>query len=1121
MEKAIPLPKLLDGAESNNIKVCVRVRPFNSRELALQKNPQSCVSMPSQTEVVLAAIPADAIEEGSQPQAARRFEYDRTYWSMDASKPNFSSQQTLMDELGLELKHNVLHGYNSCIFAYGQTGSGKTFSILGSDCAPENKGLLPRIVGSIFQTVAQLNTGVESTDEPVCSCHLTYLEIYNEQLRDLLVPPGETPSKLIVMASPTMGVIVQGIKEIPVFTGDDVLRWLDMGTRARTVGQTCMNAQSSRSHCVFSLEIHRTTIDEHEVISHLHSKLVSVDLAGSERQSKTQSSGARLMEGAKINQSLTNLSIVINKLAEASDKKGRGADNSHVPFRNSKLTYVLQNSLSGNSKTVMMAAISPSANNWEESLSTLNFARSVKKIKTLAAKNELSKESIVEALRREIDELKAQQTHSGRQSLKEDEEADSKALALQDAMKKYGHDFETQLQIAQKHQKACTKALEDMGLNLSDISGACGMKSTTPQLVNVSHDPSLQGCLVYFLERGNRTIRIGSEKGCGGIVLQGLGIAPCNAHIHNHDDISLSIERVDGRVIVNGQHISNENRSCPLRNGDRLILGYSFCFRVAIPLAVEDVAAQEQDWHSLEQALMEVMPGDMEAYENCHLFAEHLQMRLGASKSQAFLKEFQRLSTLVEEANAITNAVRPQDHLLFTVEVLTDLYKYVTEEPECVVRLKRKHVGAKELTNGTKTSLRSKTVVMPADDLRFVRTNTADGPHYSTIALFDTKAFNMRMEHMREIYELFEVGTEIDLDRPEHNPWREIPPWEFEHVNANAAQAESDDPRSIVSRIISVHNRRTVAAASLLNAQMPLISEMDEAVGDGAGSDTEMLPEVAEPQRQHDQDRANWLACEMVYCRKIEALEQENAEMRSRMATSHKVLKRSGAAEPSGIERLEGHGVETPLLMHAAPRGMPMQRADVLGPSPRRIVEPPMPLSVRKKPTGQAGAVTSDSRSSVTPEGFPSSVPRPRSPVARMRSGPSSASTPLLTRPTEVCLSGRPASSDRPSPRPGSPTPILSLSGRPLSPGCPGPCRQRTATPLSVTGMPASRSMACSSVQSPGSLSRQLARSQSERRFVVAPPPQHQLFQHGVHSVGVGMRCQRLDEGRDCKLQPR
>lgn len=637
------------------------------------------------------------------------------------------------------------------------------------------RGLLPRIVEGLFVRIAGFN---ESEGEHSCTCSVQYLEIYNEQLRDLLVPFGQDPPKLKIRASPTLGVYVQGVRTIPVFTHADVASLLELGAKARTVAATSMNAQSSRSHCVFSLEFRRQITRDDGVRSTLHSKFVSVDLAGSERQKKANTSGLRLKEASQINQGLSQLALVISKLADM-EVRGHKSGDEHVSFRNSKLTHMLQNCLSGNSKTVMLAAVSPSIDNWEESHSTLRFAESVKKIRTKVSKNEQSNESVIAALRREIEQLKTTQgkmdssPHESPQIrssrlLKSGsirmpgEDVSGELEALESMMESFGHDFKTQLQIAHEHRIHCDKALEDMGLSLKDMSETVGLNASTPQLVNCSHDPSLQGCLVYFLDAAKEKIRIGSDrKSCGsGIVIQGLGIAACNCVITNGDNLNPTILPVEGRVLVNGRQLSEETL---LRHGDRLILGYSHCFRVVIPEAAEDVAAQERDWANLDEALKEVKPG---TDENCHMFAEAEAERLGAAKAQAFLHQFQMLSHLVEEANAIAAEVWPEEHLSFSVEILTDLQKYESDVPECIVRLRRL---------ATRPDSRTSSALKLTEKLN------------STIVVFDESTFTSRVDLFREAYETSQSGApqKLHFDDPAKDPWCGLWPWETLPVSAD------------------------------------------------------------------------------------------------------------------------------------------------------------------------------------------------------------------------------------------------------------------------------------------------------------------------------------------------
>ncbi|CAJ1356747.1 unnamed protein product, partial [Effrenium voratum] len=355
---------------AGNIKVCIRLRPFLPRE----HGEICCVQMPNDTQVV--------VDGGDVMVDKRHFDYDRVYWSHDSSNPRCATQQTLMDELGQAILDNAMDGFNNTLFAYGQTGSGKTHSVLGEYDPPENRGLLPRILQDLFRRV-----GEQKSEAVEFQCHVSYLEIYNEQIRDLLIPMTEKPPKLTVRHHPKLGIYVAGLTTNAVTSYSDVQSILDFGTKARSVAATNMNSASSRSHCIFNFTLLKRE-GSHE--------------QRSERQKKTGASGSQLKEGAMINQSLSNLALVINKLASSSDE-GK-AD--FVPFRNSKLTHILQDALSGNSKTVMIAAISPALSNYEETLGTLKFAQTCKHVATQAVRNEASSGSIVEDLTAEIARLK-------------------------------------------------------------------------------------------------------------------------------------------------------------------------------------------------------------------------------------------------------------------------------------------------------------------------------------------------------------------------------------------------------------------------------------------------------------------------------------------------------------------------------------------------------------------------------------------------------------------------------------------------------------------------------------------------------------------------------------------
>ncbi|CAE7358717.1 kif1 [Symbiodinium natans] len=285
-----------------------------------------------------------------------------------------------------------MNGFNNCIFAYGQTG-GKSYSVLGGK--GEERGLLPRVVEGLFDHFEKLPEGA------TYKTLVAFMEIYNEQIRDLLAPATDSETKkLEVKQHPVLGTIVPGLTEAAVASCEEVLNLVDYGTQMRHVSATAMNATSSRSHCIFTFKTSLTEPDQPSKVSQTH----LVDLAGSERAGRTKATGDRLKEGAAINQSLSTLARVISELAKSSKTKKKA----NPPFRESKLTYILKESLCGNSKTVMMAAISPNFLDFDETLSTLKFAQSVKQVQTKAVQNAVNMSSVEAQLRAELNALKSQ-----------------------------------------------------------------------------------------------------------------------------------------------------------------------------------------------------------------------------------------------------------------------------------------------------------------------------------------------------------------------------------------------------------------------------------------------------------------------------------------------------------------------------------------------------------------------------------------------------------------------------------------------------------------------------------------------------------------------------------------
>ncbi|CAI5510515.1 unnamed protein product, partial [Closterium sp. Naga37s-1] len=315
--------------------------------------------------------------------------------------------------IGKPITDACLEGYHCCLLAYGQTGAGKTFTMEGPDWDSEgegsqrsvdNRGLIPRILQYIFQRLSA-DKELQMLDFTIrCS----YLQIYNEQVSDLLEPDSVN---LNVREDKKLGVFVEGLQEVVVSTADATYALFKRGSQNRRVGQTAMNMESSRSHSVFTIVVETERRDDAGVMKRRTSRFNLVDLAGSERQKHSEAQGVRLKEAGNINKSLSALGNVINALVEIAEGKDR-----HVPYRDSKLTFLLSGSLGGNSKCTLLAAVSPAKRNVHETMSTLKFAQRAKLMHNKAEVNELimgNPAVMAEEIRRlrlEIAELRANAT---------------------------------------------------------------------------------------------------------------------------------------------------------------------------------------------------------------------------------------------------------------------------------------------------------------------------------------------------------------------------------------------------------------------------------------------------------------------------------------------------------------------------------------------------------------------------------------------------------------------------------------------------------------------------------------------------------------------------------------
>ncbi|XP_063957027.1 kinesin-like protein KIF17 isoform X1 [Lytechinus pictus] len=355
------------------VKVIVRCRPLNAREKSL--NCKTVVKMDGGRGFC-------EIFKPNSKDPSKSFTFDGAYF-VD------STTEQIYGDIAYPLVDGVLEGYNGTIFAYGQTGCGKSFSMQGITDPATQRGIIPRAFEHIFENI-QVAEGLKYL------VRASYLEIYNEEIRDLL--GKDAKARLELKEHPDRGVYVKDLTMHIVHNTRECEQIMELGWKNRSVGSTLMNADSSRSHSIFTIHIEMCEVDDAGEDRIRAGKLNLVDLAGSERQAKTGATGDRLKEATKINLSLSALGNVISALVDGKSK--------HIPYRDSKLTRLLQDSLGGNTKTLMVACLSPADNNYDETLSTLRYANRAKNIKNKPKINEDPKDALLRQYQEEIKTLK-------------------------------------------------------------------------------------------------------------------------------------------------------------------------------------------------------------------------------------------------------------------------------------------------------------------------------------------------------------------------------------------------------------------------------------------------------------------------------------------------------------------------------------------------------------------------------------------------------------------------------------------------------------------------------------------------------------------------------------------
>ncbi|XP_038188591.1 kinesin-like protein KIF1B isoform X3 [Arvicola amphibius] len=571
-----------------SVKVAVRVRPFNSRETS--KESKCIIQMQGNSTSI--------INPKNPKEAPKSFSFDYSYWSHTSPEdPCFASQNRVYNDIGKEMLLHAFEGYNVCIFAYGQTGAGKSYTMMGKQ-EESQAGIIPQLCEELFEKIND-----NCNEEMSYSVEVSYMEIYCERVRDLLNPKNK--GNLRVREHPLLGPYVEDLSKLAVTSYTDIADLMDAGNKARTVAATNMNETSSRSHAVFTIVF---TQKKHDTETNLSTEKVSkislVDLAGSERADSTGAKGTRLKEGANINKSLTTLGKVISALAEVSKKKKK---TDFIPYRDSVLTWLLRENLGGNSRTAMVAALSPADINYDETLSTLRYADRAKQIKCNAVINEDPNAKLVRELKEEvtrlkdllraqglgdiIDNLKDFQNNKHRYLLASEnqrpgnfstasmgsltsspsscslssqvgltsvtsiqerimstpggEEAIERLKESEKIIAELNETWEEKLRKTEAIRMEREALLAEMGVAIREDGGTLGVFSPkkTPHLVNLNEDPLMSECLLYYIKDGITRVGQADAERRQDIVLSG-------AHIKEEHCIFRSERNNTGEVIV-------------------------------------------------------------------------------------------------------------------------------------------------------------------------------------------------------------------------------------------------------------------------------------------------------------------------------------------------------------------------------------------------------------------------------------------------------------------------------------------------------------------------------------------------------------------------------------------
>ncbi|XP_026527495.1 kinesin-like protein KIF14 [Notechis scutatus] len=599
--------------ENSKVTVAVRVRPFSFRD----RNEESVqvVSMEGQETVV----------HHPSTKQIYSFTFDFSFWSIDKC-PNYASQEEIYQSLAMPLLETTFEGYNACLFAYGQTGSGKSYTMMGFD--DDERGIIPRFCQDLFYQIAE-----KETERITYHLEISYYEVYNEKIHDLLIfraENGEKKQPLRVREHPVFGPYVEDLTANAVSSYSDIQNWLQLGNKHRATAATGMNDKSSRSHSVFTLVITQNKTEmvekkeyEHRIISRVN----LIDLAGSERCSTCQTSGERLKEGVSINKSLLTLGKVISALSEQNQSRKK----LFVPYRDSVLTWLLKESLGGNSKTSMIATISPAASNVEETLSTLRYAKQACFIINTAKVNEDMNIKLIQELKDEIEKLKLAQKNAPnidpekqRLYMQEITSLRMKLHHQEREMAEMQRAWKEKLEQVEKKKFEETMELQKAGITFK-------VDSSLPNLVNLNEDPQLSEMLLYMIKKGETTVGKCKPNSCHDIQLSGILIADDHCIIRHKGGIVSIVPVGEAKTYVNGECISGATL---LHHGDRIILGGDHYFRFNHPAEVQKIKIL-----SSRTSFPEEGPKDFEFAKNELLAAQRAQLESEIQEARLKAKE--------------------------------------------------------------------------------------------------------------------------------------------------------------------------------------------------------------------------------------------------------------------------------------------------------------------------------------------------------------------------------------------------------------------------------------------------------------------------------------------------